>query len=150
MSFNPSRSLAHEEVLRGGLDRLRSSGETVRADAEAAADSTRIGAACRDLLIYLEGLTLFLNDLVIEEPIDSGAGSSDPVGVLRSCLASAQDQAKRVMSEEFEIDTVKKRLSMAGGLADAVLESLFHYIDEISTRHAAADTTDSGSAGWGV
>ena len=148
MTFNPNTSLAHEETLRSGLDRLRSSGDDVRADAQAAADTRAIGAVCRDLLVHVESLTLFLNDLVIEQPIDSGAGSSDPVGVVRACIAGAQDQVKQVMSNEYEVDVARKRLSMASGLADAALESLSHYIDEVSTRQAHMDTTDGGSSGW--
>jgi hypothetical protein len=144
MSFDVSGQLSQHDILRSDLTQLRSSGDAIQTDLDAVVDAKGAASACHKVWMHIETCTLFLHNLVLEEDLTSDARAVDPLDAMRTYLGGAEAQVKGVMSEEYEVDIAKKRLTMAMALADTTLEQVSSYMDELSSRLQ----TRVNSPGW--
>jgi hypothetical protein len=149
MSFDMNAHLAQQDALRSDLTQLRSSGDAIQADIDAVTDSKGVASACNKSWMHVESTTVFLHDLVLEDNLTTDARAADLLEAMRTYLAGAEAQVKGVMSDEYEVDIVKKRLTMAVALADSTLELLSGYVDDIAKQQRAQlDATQHDSHGW--
>jgi hypothetical protein len=149
MSFDPNEQLAQQDAFRNDLSQLRSSGDAIQADIDAVTDIKGAAALCNKAWMHVEGTDLFLHSLVLEDNLISDARAVDPLEAMRTYLAAAEVQVKGVMSDEYEVDVAKKRLTMAVSLADTTLELLAGYVDDISKQQRAQlDEAQQAHHGW--
>jgi hypothetical protein len=149
MSFDLNAQLAQQDALRNDLSQLRSSGDAIQADIDAVTDSKGVAALCNKAWMHVESTDLFLHGLVLEDNLTSDARAADPLEAMRTYLAGAEAQVKGVMSDEYEVDIAKKRLTMAVALTDTTLELLSGYVDDIAKQQRAQlDAAQQSSRGW--
>jgi hypothetical protein len=68
---------------------------------------------------------------------------------MRTYLAGAETQVKGVMSNEYEIDVAKKRLTMAVALADTTLELMSDHVEAVTQQQRAQlEAAQHNSHGW--
>lgn len=144
MSYDRSGQLNQQDVLRSDLSQLRSSGEGIQSEIDAFADAKGVASACHKSWMHIETCNLFLHDLVLEDNLSSDARAADPLEAMRTYLAGAAAQVKGVMSEEYEIPTAQKRLTMAIALADTTLGLLWSHLDDVANQQR----TELDSPGW--
>jgi hypothetical protein len=149
MSFDLNAQLAQQDALRNDLTQLRSSGDAIQAAIDAVTDVKGAAVLCSKAWMHVESTDLFLHSLVLEDNLTSDARAVDPLEAMRTYLAGAEAQVKGVMSDEYEVDVAKQRLTMAVALADTTLELLAGYVDDIAKQQRAElDATQHGSHGW--
>jgi hypothetical protein len=149
MSFDLNAQLAQQDALRNDLSQLRSSGDAIQTDIDAVTDSKGVASLCNKAWMHVESTDLFLHGLVLEDNLTSDARAADPLEAMRTYLAGAEAQVKGVMSDEYEVDIAKKRLTMAVALADTTLDLLSGYVDDIAKQQRAQlDAAQRSSLGW--
>jgi hypothetical protein len=149
MSFDLNAQLAQQDALRSDLRQLRSSGDAIQTDIDAIVDSKGIASACNKSWLHVESTNLFLHDLVLEDNLTSDARAADPLEAMRTYLAGAETQVKGVMSDEYEIDVAKKRLTMAVALADTTLELMSDHVEAVAQQQRAQlEAAQQNSHGW--
>lgn len=144
MSFDASGQISQHDALRNDLTQLRSSGDAIQTNLDAVVDAKGVASVCHQVWMHIETCTLFLHSLVLEDNLTSDARAVDPLDAMRTYLAGGETQVKGVMSEEYEVDIARKRLTMALALADTTLEQLSNYMDELSSRLQS----QASSPGW--
>jgi hypothetical protein len=149
MSFDLNAQLAQQDALRNDLSQLRSSGDAIQTDIDAVTDSKGVASLCNKAWMHVESTDLFLHSLVLEDNLTSDARATDPLEAMRTYLAGAEAQVKGVMSDEYEVDIAKKRLTMAVALADTTLDLLSGYVDDVAKQQRAQlDAAQRSSLGW--
>lgn len=134
MSFDASKQSGQQDILRSDLTQLRSSGDAVQTDIDGVVDAKGAASACHKSWMHIETCTLFLHSLVLEDNLTSDARAVDPLEAMRTYLAGAEAQVKGVMSEEYDIQTSQKRLTMAIALANTTLDLLSTYMDDLANQ----------------
>ena len=134
MSFDRSGIPSQQDVFRSDLSQLSSSGAGIQADIDAVTDARGVASACHKVWMHIETCSTFLHDLVLEDNLTSDARAADPLEAIRTYLGGAAAQVKGVMSDEYEIQTAQKRLTMAIALAATTLELLSNYMDDLANQ----------------